>query len=439
MALDKQTLKMHADALEGAIFADNLLNKGEHARKYFPPIIGQDMSLWKQSPKVAFPLVGDVIRRMTSLLHQGLEIKVVQGSKAHEEALEEVLVDIKWDVIGRQLFEFCQGGGNYLAIIRTGWESISLDLWKGEWIINDSWMNYPVLGYAYVQDRTDPSLMHPVVKKLNEEELKRLVQVWVDDMFFVYEKGGIIQDVHEHNMGFCPAELFMGIDKLEGGRYGKPMYKRAGENGDLIVEYNQTYSQVAKAVKIFQNVWATDKDVENPDYPLSIIPDYLNFLGKDGKLWQLVRELKIEPEVILMDKLQNHLSTNFQIPEFFTGLNSSVGKFPSGVAMMLQAQPLTELMTRARGDFKTSAISLLTKCVAVKIMMKGGSPGNFQLGMKMDETVVPVDVELEIKNLVTAKKEGLIADEYMPAAQARTAQLLKLTTDTEGIDRDDLQ
>ena len=215
--------------------------------------------------------------------------------------------------------------------------------------------------------------------------------------------------------------LFVGIDKYDSGKYGKPFVSRCTE---LVLEYNHILSQIVKAVKILQNVWVTNLSADNPEMPIRLSPDTINFLGPDGKLEQAIRNLDLEEERKLLEILEFQISKASQVPAELIGLRD-VGKLPSGIALQILLQPLVELIERIRPLFVLKTGELAEKLIRMKYAIDGKrAPDKIELDIQVNEAIFPDDRKEKIDEIITLKKEGLISIEQ---AQLLLEPYLKLT------------
>ena len=136
----------------------------------------------------------------------------------------------------------------------------------------------------------------------------------------------------------------------------------------------------------------------------------------------MIRNLDIEPELTILDRLRNHIAVSAEVPEFFTGLKS-VGKIESGVALSIVSAPLTELINNVRETFKTFVNEMLTKAIRAEFALQRLHPPDFELQITMNESVIPIDREKEIANIEKAINLGMISIEE---AKPRMLQLLNM-------------
>jgi hypothetical protein len=249
------------------------------------------------------------------------------------------------------------------------------------------------------------------------------VTVTIDDKFFIEEIEDGSAVVTAHGLPFAPFVFIRSVDKDEANRYGNPFHLRAR---DLLVEYNRTASQALKAIQILQNVWLTDKEIDNPNAPLRLDPDTINHVGAGGRLEQAVRQLNLEPEFQMMSRLKQHIASRLQVPDFMTGL-SDVGKVESGVALAIVSGPLQELVGRIRYEYAERVRELAAKMLTVEYLSRGMRPPSFEIAVTLSENVLPIDARIEVQTLIDANSAGMIPPQYQESLTARIAALLNLT------------
>lgn len=390
--LDEQTYKMHEDALEGRVFYENKLAEPENVEKYFPRIEGQDMKLYKQAPKISFPITADVINRIIALIHSDMKIEC--DSVPVDTVLQERLDKLEWETLSRKFLAQSMSEGNFLEVPRFGNKGIYYQNWGGEYFYRDVIADTDKIGYVYVlnKDGTMSPLTCAPAKDANIRSTQITETTW---------------DGVEHGLDFNPATYFRCVDVDKDNRYGKGYYLRGKGQ---ILEYNQVFSQASKAVKILQNVWKTSLDRENPSATISLIPDKLNHVGKEGVLEQVIRELSIQPETEILDRVKAHIAASFQVPDFMTGLRD-VGKIESGVALAIVSAPLQEIVARIKFEYKPKVIEFLTKDIKLTYAFHGKRAPNFALSVEFGGSVIPMDIQAELKNIYDAVDRGIITAE----------------------------
>lgn len=403
--LDSATYLMHREAIEGGVFYQNLLASRDWCMTYFP--ISKGSATYWQDPHISFPVVSDVINRLASLIHSGMQITC--NTPAAQGYLDAVMQRNDWEEFSRELVVSSLGWGNHLVVLRVGYGGIRFETWSGEYVFRDMDFGLETIGYMYAL--TKDGLMQPVVSEPKGKELESIRTVRIDEYLF----GGF-----EHNFGFTPAVLFRAVDKDRENRYGKAYHLRAR---DQIVQYNQTYSQCAKSMLILQNVWKTNKDWVDDTNPIRLDADTMNYLGEKGTLEQTVRNLDLQWEFSALDKLKAHISASFQVPDFMTGL-AGVGKVESGVALSIVSAPLMELVERIKCDYEKKIKELLAKATIAEAAFHGVRLANPELEVEFNDNILPIDKQVEIGNLISAIGSGVIT-----AAEARYVMLSLLGLD----------
>ena len=89
----------------------------------------------------------------------------------------------------------------------------------------------------------------------------------------------------------------------------------------------------------------------------------------------------------------------------------SVGKLPSGIALQLLLQPMTELLGRYRDLFEDMIEELVSKTISMEYMLQGKAIPEFELEIETNETIFPEDKEKQIAEIVLLHKEGLLPKE----------------------------
>lgn len=397
---DERTYQMHRVAQEGEVFYENALTRPEWVRTFFPKTTGQTEAQYLESPKIAFPITGDVVNRIASLLHTGMEVDV--DSPAVQLIYDEMLLRNGGSEVYRDLLVKSLATGNCLAVINTGYEGVTFQTWPGKFVFRDVEGGIEYIGYMYKLDKQGRACPITAAPTASEIADGKIVAVMFGPTYT--ERGGMFA---EHYYGFSPAVLFRSIDKDEDGRYGEPFHLRYRDSN---IEYNHVASQVSKSIKVLQNVWKTNQSTPDPDQPLRLNPDTVNYLGPDGMLEQATRELSLAPEFEFMSRLKNHISASAQVPDFMTGL-SDVGKVESGLALQIVSGPLTELMGRLRESFKHSLKQLLERAIDVEYRLRGQLAPPFELNISMSESVLPADKERELDMLIRARDAGFITSE----------------------------
>jgi len=412
--MDNLTYAMRQEAIEGRIFYENKLAEPDNVRVYFPVTEGEQN--YNRRPKISFPVTGEIVDRITSLIYSGL---TVTFSDANDESVwSEISERNRFLEHARNMVVQLLSRGCYLTVLRMA-NGVYWEGWTAEFCQRIVSPFYNAAGYEYKRNK-DTNVLSPVTNNVGKRT-DDYVSVMIDDFIFIETYGEQVY-VTEHNLPFAPFVFARGIDSESSGRYSYPYHKRFK---DLLLEYNLTYSQVAKAVRILQNVWVTDKESPNPNFPLRLDPDTINHVGSSGKLEQAVRQLNIEPELTSLQLLKTHISARAQVPDFMTGLDG-VGKVESGVALAIVNGPLAELCDRIRPEFKGRLSELIYKSVHMEYQSRGISKENISFEIVLNESVIPADVQKEIDMLIKAKDSGLIPPALIRSVEKKVAALLGL-------------
>jgi hypothetical protein len=201
--------------------------------------------------------------------------------------------------------------------------------------------------------------------------------------------------------------LIESIDKDENSSYGIPFHMRFK---DLNIEYNQIFSQISKAIKILQTVWKTNSDLPTPDTEIRFDPDTVNYVGKDGVLEQVIRELNIDPEMTYLSNLSKLIHTSAQCPDYTTELEG-IGKVNSAVALELISAPLVELTTRIRNEYKNNLEELVGKVASCIYLFSGATPPEFDFDISMNEQIMPADKTSEVDLVIKLVQNNIFTPE----------------------------
>lgn len=412
--MDSLTYEMRKLAIEGRVFYQNELTEPENVKTYFPPTEGEKN--YNRRPKLSFPVTGEIVDRLSSFVYSGM--RVVWDNPSDESVWNEIADRNDFLDQARSMVVQPLARGNQLTTIHNVggvvWEN-----WGGEFTHHTKSAFYDAAGYEYYAEENGP--IKPVTSG-SKKRPKNLVTMTIDDTFFIYQQGEQEPIVSMHGLPFAPFVFCKAVDVDSSKRYAFPYYLRFR---DLLIEYNLIRSQISKAIRILQTVWETNKDLDNPNFPLRIDPDAINHVGKDGFLRQVVRELRIEPELAQCEALKQHISTRAQVPDFMTGLNG-VGKVESGVALSIVSGPLAEICDRIRPTFKANVTSLISKSMQVEYQARGIRKANISFSVELSESVIPQDVQIEIDTAIKANQAGLIPPALLPALQMKVAALLNL-------------
>lgn len=373
---------------KGRVFYQNLLASPEYTRKYFPITTGETDSEYLRRPKISIPISSSIVDRITNILFQGA---VITSTQAAQERLDELIIDLNLMEFIRDMITNTIVTGQNLALLRAidgkdNMQVVSLENWDGPWI----WLKGSLSGYEYTMR---DNLMVPVLSS----DVKNSTVVLVDDMMF----GNI-----KHNLPFTPSVLTKNIDKYDDGVWGKSYIARFS---DMVVEYNQIVSQISKSIKVLQNIWTTNRDVDNPDNPIRLSPDRINFLGETGVLQQAVRNLDLNEEREYLNILEHQISRTSQVPAELAGLKDA-GKLPSGIALQILLQPLVEITERYRNIFIPAIEDLCYKVLYMDYVVRGETPPRgLEVNVQTNNAIFAEDKKEVIDNVVLLKKEGLIS------------------------------
>jgi len=402
-SLPSNVYAMRSRGAEGEVFYRNLLAKRGYISKYFPKADKEPEEVYKARPKVALPITASMIDRVRDVALNGLKVHVPDA--ADGEKWELVKSSLNWSSFLKNTLAYTLAGGNYLVALKGDTVSIdgvvvpvvTFEPWRAQYLFKGD--DGKSVGVEYMIDKNTGETS-PVLQEQAGDAKRQIVRKTYTPDFIVTERGDSAEPSYfEHNMGFPPAVWFKSIDMEPGAVYALP-YPERFEN--LIIEYNQVFSQAVTGVRIFQNVWNTNKDGTGVGDPLAIMPGVINFLGENGTLEQAVRELNLEPEKYLLELTKNHISEAGQVPPFFTGLES-VGKIEAGVAMRIAFEPLIQLVDGILEVFVPALRLLVSKSIKAQYKVeskdKSGEP---VVEIDIPESVLPSDVDEEIARLEKA-------------------------------------
>lgn len=379
---------MRQEGQEGKIFYQNLLATSTYSKKYFPPTPGETDGEYQRRPKVAIPITSSIIDRITNILLQGATITT--SSEESQKRMDNLATDLNLAEFIRTMVTNTIVTGNNLAVIRIVNNEIKLEHWDGTWV----WINDELSGYEYT---TRDGLMVPVLSSDIKEEKR--TKVVIDDVQF----GGV-----KHNLPYNPSTLTKNIDRYDDDNFGKSYVMRFN---DMVVEYNHIVSQISKSIKVLQNVWVSNRDVDNPENPIRLSPDRVNFLGVDGTLEQAIRNLNLTEEREYLEILEHQISRASQVPAELAGLKDA-GKLPSGIALQLLLQPLTELVERYRNLFVPAIEEFSLKVLSTDYIIENKPiPTDLQVDVQVNTSILPEDRKDRIAEIITLKNEGLITTE----------------------------
>lgn len=411
--MDSQTYTMRKHAVEGRVFYENRLTDPEWVRTYFPPT--EMETNYARRPKISVPITGEVIDRLASLVYGGMSIEF---ENQKDEALwEEIAERNNFRDRSRLMLVNPLARGTEVTVLHAIAGGVFWQNWGGEFAYFMASPFYEAAGYEYIENDEG---IKPVVSPFKKAP-KGYTALVIDGTFYVSTQGETVKAT-QHNLPFAPFVFCRAVDVDAQGRYAWPYHTRAR---DLLIEYNHIFSQSSKAIKILQNVWKTNKTIDNPNQPLRLDPDTINFVGETGTLEQVQRALTLEPEFGYLSRLKQHISSRFQVPDFMTGL-SDVGKVESGIALGIVSGPLIELVERIRPSFRQKVRELVYKSLMIEQMSRGRAAREPEFTVNLNDTVLPMDVKNEIETLIRAKESGLISEVYMESLAAKVAALLDL-------------
>lgn len=332
---NKASLKMREEAIEARIFYRNELADECNVRKYFKIFPGQtDYHLFS---KISPPIATNIINKITSL------------------CFSKVLVDIGTDGVGlfdtykyqnifRNLLLNSLVDGDVLAVLGS---DNTITTWGADFIYINGEGDY---GIEYIED-TITGIARPVLTpKFTLKSTERYINIPINSISI----GNTV-----HGLGFTPAVLFKNIDEENG--IGVSYIERFN---DLQVEYANSLTQIGKNLRIFQNLWVTNRDHSNPEYPITLNPGRINFLGEGGTLEQVENKYSSDENIKFIRILEEQMAEVSQVPKFLSGIED-VSKIPSGVALLIATQPMRELLGRIRENFKTTMTELVTKLMSI--------------------------------------------------------------------------
>lgn len=387
---------MRNDALLGKTFYYNRLTDREHLEKYFPRFPNESAGVYSRRPKLAPPIASSIIDRIVNILNSNLNIQV-QG---YQDKIDKIIEDVNLYEVLRDIIVNTLVTGNNLFITRFQLDYPSVENWSGEWVSYEG----KIKAYEYSLSKEGQKV--PVLEDNSKETIytEYVNELIIDNIF--------------HYWGFDPSVFTSNIDRYEYGNYGKTFIKRFNE---LIVHYNLFISQAAYSIRVLQNVWATNRSVDNPESPLIISPGYINYLGPNGLLEQVQRNLSTDEERQMMNKLEHHISRASQVPAELIGLENA-GKIPSGVALSLIFQPLVELIDRLQLVYTPMVKRVVKKLLYMQLLIdKYSSPSldlspisypDVEVEIFTNRQVVPVERISTIDQLIKLKDMGAIDDDY---------------------------
>ncbi|BDQ01938.1 MAG: hypothetical protein KatS3mg036_0492 [Ignavibacterium sp.] len=378
-------------AAEALVFYHNKLTDPKYCKTYFPPSPGETQSQYNRRPKISVPITSSIIDRIVNILSSQYVVSV--DNQDAQEKLDFLTEKLSLQEFFRDVLVNTLVSGSNLTVLRIGDQTPIAENWDGTYVLLD-YIDIGVLGYEYtIQD----GIIIPVLdSSIKEEDIRTVL---IDDIMF---------DGLEHNLGFTPAVVFNSVDKFASGKYSKPFPMRFK---DLVIEYNHTLSQMSKKTKILQNVWKTNLSVDNPEQPIRLDPDTINFLGPDGVLEQVRSELSLSEEIKLLEILEHHIAKASQVPAEIAGLRDA-GKLPSGIALKIIFQPLVEIINRLRPLYYGVIESVAEKLIRMQYLVEGKkSPAQLNITVKGNQNLFPEDSQEQIDRIILLKREGLIDEQ----------------------------
>lgn len=384
----ESTYLAHRLALEGRVFYYNELTEKQHVQKFFPVAPGEDKT-YDVDPKISFPITSDILNNFASLLYRESVIKIDPPSL--QPRLDEFLALNNWTSLGRELLVRTLFGGTLLAVIRPMQLRARIELWGGEWTFVGA---DELHGYTY---KVCDGKRVPLTSKPDKEDDVRLVPI-TDTIWGEFE----------HGFGFNPSVMFFAPDVQDDSPYPMPFHMRYRQQN---IEYNLLWSQMILNSRVLQNVWVTNKDRKDPNNPVMLRPRFINYLGENGTLAQVRREMNIDAELTLIEKLKQHIAESAQVPSFMTGLDG-VGKVESGVAMSIVFAPLVHITNRLKSEFRPKFIELITKGLVADYMLNEGHfPPDFAIDLQFTDNVIPIDRGKELETIQRADAMGVFTPE----------------------------
>ena len=388
------------DALEGEVYYKNLLTEDGFRAKYFSALFEDD------DPVIAIPLTSSFIDRIISILRAN--VTITSDNPEVDKRLPELLemwdyTDLMKGVQSRTLAT----GNNSVWLSVKDEANIVLTPWESYYtskLFNDS---NEVEGYAkhYIMNN---GVMEPNTSNDNRRlkgKNKFTITELVDDTTWRKFRDDEIAYEEEHGFGFTPVTWFDSIDKSK-EKYGIPYVNRFK---NLLNNLNNTYSEAQRAVLVFQNIWITNKDFQDPEKPISLNPRNIQFVGTEGKLEQSIKNLDLGEEWTLIGELKKEIQRAAQMPSdaFLDGL----AKVESGVALKLQYTPLFELISLVENSFQEKEEELVYKAVSAQLDLEGKSK-EFNISVDYNTNILPVDEAADFKFDVERKNAGAISQEY---------------------------
>jgi len=376
---------MRLDAIESEMFYKNKLADTQVVKKYFP--VGADSETYSQRPKLVFPFSATITERLLNILHFGMSVNIEDNEELNSK-IQDILKQNDFTHLSRESLKNVLIGGNLLTLITSDQNGIKYINWTAPYL---RYIGEEIYCYEY---ELKDNIMYPItaLEGLREENIVSVVLT-------PYSVGD-----YNHALGFTPAVWFKNIDTYD-DNYGQSYINRFKK---LNIEYNQIASQIAYSLKVLQNIWVTNAAFEQSLNPIELSVDKINFLGEGIELKQVTRELNLEEERQMLAILKSAIYNSAQIPENLADL-TNVSKLPSGIALQILFQPLSELAERIRSNFTNYVVNLIEK--SIKILYFGKTIPKYTIKVNLNKTLIPEDRDQKIKELVELAKEDFIDKE----------------------------
>ncbi len=372
---------------EGKILYDDNLTSPDNLSTYFPKRAGESAMEYALRPKISVPITPSIINRIVNILN--FQTSITTDNEEVQEVLNILLEDLNLIEYFRDISVNTLVTGNNLSVIRLNEENqTSVENWDGRFVWQDNKSKLQGYEYTIVED-----LMVPVYSDEVKEEDRTIIVI--DERVF---------GATAHNLPFNPSTLSRNIDKYDDRRWGKSFIMRFDV---MALEFNDIASQISKSIKILQNVFISNRETDNPERPLRLAPDRINFVGDGGTLEMLVRNLDLSEERNYLEILEGQISRASQVPSELSGLRL-VGKLPSGIALALMLMPLTELLGRFRSLFEKTIIEVMNKVISIDYLKQGKSVPEYELIVEQNENIFPEDRGDKIDEIILLHKEGLL-------------------------------
>lgn len=375
-------------AQEGEIFFQNRLADPSHVKKYFPPSPSEKS--YSRRPKIVSPVFTSIVNRIVNFTTNELKI-------TYENVAPEITDYYTYEyelnnLIIRFLTDSLVYGNVGVYLTQNMISGITeLSAWDTRYI--------QILDNALLVEYLEKDgVILPIMASMSEDE---------KDYYKSYLITSDSINGIPHNLPFAPYNIFRCIDKYYlNPKYGTTYNERTKR---LNVEYNHILSQISKQIKIMQNVWSTNR-LENPNEPISLDPERINFLGENGTLSQVVRELNITPEMEYIKELRRQISEASNVPNLSGNLEDVAGKIPSGVALTIAYQPLIDLVNRLRPIFIYTAEQLIYKLVYAESLRLNKPTQNINVKIEVDSSVFDEGEKTTIDDVLKLKADGIIND-----------------------------